>query len=282
MSDSNVDSNAIVVMDKPPAYVPKTDPPKSFILNFGKNLFEVPASAVKSYPKKPNRLESPEALGLLLATKSPEAWFPYCQEDALMKIGGEEGTCVYTTFHVDGYPDEVRMIRFISGTIAEKNFPRWKEQLKDTAPEGERKILRREVLNWSKAKDCPSRAQINPELNHWKLVDKESEKAVYPKSCKVDPEHKKRSGTNKKRRSETKDDEGGGVPKRATIVQDKGSTQTNTIEVLLGEEGTYIGGVIVTTGKIHKVVFTSIPQHVQEKEQRTEQGFEAGEDDDEL
>ena len=55
----------------------------------------------------------------------------------------------------------------------------------------ERQKIRYDVLKWSKAADCPTRAQLHPELNQWTPVTKDGGEQI--KSCKVDPESKKRS-----------------------------------------------------------------------------------------
>ena len=170
------------------ATLPMSSPPKTFLLPFGKNQHLVPESAFVSYPKKANIMPSAEALGALLATKAPEKWLPYCKPNTLCRIQGETGNCVYTTFHVEGHPEEKRILRFISAAIAEKNFEKIKETEK--LPEGanERQQIRHDVLNWKKALDCPSRAQISPEIEKWPVAD--VTEAL--KSCAISPEAKKR------------------------------------------------------------------------------------------
>ena len=73
---------------------------KPYVLAFSKAQFYVPESAIVSLPKKANVLPDGETLGKVLATKAPEKWMAYCDPERLMKIKGEEGTCVYTTFEV--------------------------------------------------------------------------------------------------------------------------------------------------------------------------------------
>ena len=104
------------------ATLPLSDPPKTFLLPFSKNQHLVPESAIISFPKKANKVASPEALGALLATKAPEKWLQYCKPNTLCRIQGETGNCVYTTFQVDGHPGEERILRNIAPAIAEKNF----------------------------------------------------------------------------------------------------------------------------------------------------------------
>ena len=185
-----------------------------YILAFGKAQFNIPESAVVSYPKKANILPDGEALGRVLATKAPEKWMEYCNPEYLMKVKGEEGTCVYTTFTVEGAPNEGRFLRFISGTIAERNFGLWKDKVQSKIDAGEiqinndRQRVRLEVLEWTKATDCPTKAQLNPEMNRWNALAKDE----YVKSCRVEPEAKKRqlksagggagaSGSNKSQRT---------------------------------------------------------------------------------
>jgi len=171
------------------ATIPKSSPPKTFLLPFGKNQHLVPEGAFVSYPKKPNVMQSAEALGALLATKAPEKWLPYCKPDTLCRIQGDTGNCVYTTFHVEGFPEEKRILRFISAAIAEKNFEKIKET--DTPPQAanDRQQIRYDVLNWKKSVDCPSRAQISPEIEKWPVAD--LTEAL--KSCAISPEAKKRT-----------------------------------------------------------------------------------------
>ena len=105
------------------ATVPKSSPPQTLLLPFGKNLYLVPATAIKSYAKFANdQIKTGEDLGALLATKAPEKWKPYCKPDYLTCIEGETGKCVYTTFDVPGWPEERRFLRLISATVASKNF----------------------------------------------------------------------------------------------------------------------------------------------------------------
>lgn len=62
----------------------------------------------------------------------------------------------------------------------------------------ERQKIRYDVLAWRKEKDCPSRAQLHPELNQWPPVNKDSAEQV--RSCKVDPPSKTRpKGPSEKR-----------------------------------------------------------------------------------
>lgn len=180
---------------------------KPLLLPFGKQQYYIPAAAVVSYAKKSNPVPSGEELGKALQTKAPEKWMQFCNPDMLMCIKGSEGTSVYTTFSVEGHPEEERFLRHVSGQIAEKNFPMWtKEVSKQVAlgslPAPEKRSssakARYDVLNWKKEKDCPSRAQLHPEINQWTAVAKDGSPLV--KSCKVDPETKKRpKGTGDKR-----------------------------------------------------------------------------------
>jgi len=175
------------------ACIPKSSPPATFLLPFGKNVYHVPASAIKSYPKSANEeIKTAEDLSALLHTKAPEKWMPYCQPDYLCRIEGETGNCVYTTFEVPGWPDERRFLRLISATVAAKNF----EQIKEDALEKAKSVpitkkhqqIRLEVLDWRKENDCPNRAQINPEIEKWEVVTG----AELAKSCYKAPEAKKR------------------------------------------------------------------------------------------
>ena len=171
------------------AMVPRSSPPVSFLLPFGKNLYHVPASAMKSYPKWPNdKITNGEELGALIHTKAPEKWLPYCKPDYLCRIEGETGNCVYTTFDVPGWPDEKRFLRLISATVAAKNFEKIKDQCADDPITNDRQQKRMDVLNWTKAEHCPNRAQINPEIEKWEIATG----AEVAASCLKLPEAKKR------------------------------------------------------------------------------------------
>lgn len=167
---------------------------KPYILSFGKTQYLVPSSAIKSPAKKSNPVPSGKVLGQILATKAPEKWLEYCSPECLCHIQADDSTCVYTTFTVEGHDEESRFLRFISGTIADRNFPLWKERVDKKISDGDivlnndRQRARLDVLNWSKAKDCPNRAQLNPELNKWTALDKDES----VKSCRIEPEAKKR------------------------------------------------------------------------------------------
>ena len=171
------------------AVVPRSSPPQPFLLPFGKNLYTIPASAVKSYPKSSNDMATGEALGALLATKAPERWLKYCQPDTLCRIEGETGNCVYTTFDVPGWPDEKRFLRLLSATVAAKNFEQVRKDNANVEITKKHQQIRMEVLNWTKEVDCPLRAQINPEIEKWEAVPA----CELVKSCFKAPETKKRS-----------------------------------------------------------------------------------------
>ena len=183
---------AIVPHVEPQAVVPKSQPPKTFLLPFGKTLYTVPESAFMSFPKRCNVMSSGEALGQLLATKAPEKWMDYCHPDTLCRIKGDDGSnCVYTTFSVEGAPDEKRFLRFVSATVAEKNFEAKKKVLADeiAAISNERQQIRYDVLDWKKLVDCPNRAQLSPEIEKWVPVTGSD----VIKSVAVAPESKKRT-----------------------------------------------------------------------------------------
>lgn len=176
-----------------------------YVLCFGKHQFFVPVDSVVSYPKKTNSLSSGSAVGTVLNTKSPDSWLPFCASDFLIQLRGDEGTCVYTTFHVDS-TSESRFLRLIVQGIAEKNFPVIKESTEALIANGtlkvsnERQQARVNVLSWKKEVDCPDKAQLNPEINRWTMLPKDQ----HVKTCRVGPEPKKRSikssGPGSKRR----------------------------------------------------------------------------------
>lgn len=180
------------------AQIPRSSPPQTYLLPFGKNCYHVPASAIKSYPKYANEeIKTGEDLGALINTKSPEKWLPYCEPDVLCRIEGDTGNCVYTTFDVPGWPYERRFLRLISATVAEKNFDKVKKKaLEQTEAQGvelnERQKKRMDVLSWNKKTHCPNRAQINPEIEKWEIATPAEAVA----SCLKPPETKKRAKPN--------------------------------------------------------------------------------------
>ena len=132
---------------------------KTFILPFSKKQYHVPKDAVLSYNLGVNIIQNGEDLGTLLATKAPKKWQPFTNEQLLVHLRGVEGTCVYTTFDVPGYPDECRILRLVHETAAEKCFPihmnnywdRVKDpKQEDKAPTGKKHRARLNVLRWRK------------------------------------------------------------------------------------------------------------------------------------
>jgi len=175
------------------AQIPRSSPPQTYLLPFGKNCYHVPASAIKSYPKYANEeIKTGEDLGALINTKSPEKWLPYCEPDVLCRIEGDTGNCVYTTFDVPGWPDERRFLRLISATVAEKNFHKVQQKFADEPVANERQQKRMDVLKWNKKAHCPNRAQINPEIEKWEIATPAEAVA----SCLKPPETKKRAKPN--------------------------------------------------------------------------------------
>jgi hypothetical protein len=201
---------ALVAAEETYAKHPKSK--QTFVLPFGKNQFYVPESAVVSFPKRSNKVDDGKALGHALATKAPEKWFTYTHPETLMQIRGNEGTSVYTTFEVPGQPDECRFLRLIGYGIAEKVFKEWRKEVDRQVREGElpaeadrydRQRIRYEVLNWKKETDCPTRAQLHPELNLWTPVNKDGAELL--KTCRIEPTSKARpKGTSDKRSSSDK------------------------------------------------------------------------------
>ncbi len=185
------------------ATVPNSKGQQTLLLPFGKNLYLVPATAIKSYAKYSNdQIKTGEDLGALLATKAPEKWKPYCKPDYLTCIEGETGKCVYTTFDVPGWPEERRFLRLISATVASKNFSQIKEEASKVPITNERQKTRMEVLDWNKEEDCPNRAQINPEIEKWEIATGDE----LAKSCFKAPEAKKRTkpGSTQEEEAEAK------------------------------------------------------------------------------
>lgn len=189
------DTTTVALVD-PPACLPKTTRP--YILTFGKSQFHVPASTLFSTAKRVNKIDTPEELGQLLSTKAPDKWEKYLSPDHLIRITCPNGTnCVYTTFEVAGHPEESRFLRFISSTIAEKCFPRIIESLDGVySRETPREQRRWEVLQWKKDVDCPTKAQLNPEVNLWASIPV----SEHVKSCAIAPVSRRRpKGASDKR-----------------------------------------------------------------------------------
>jgi len=230
---------ALTNPDQVNACIPKSDPPKAYVLAFSKGQYYVPAHAVLSYPKRANIVPDGSKLGEILFTKAPQAWSPYCHPDTLMHIKGQDGsTCVYTTFAVEGHENERRFLRFISGSIAAKNFPEWKKTLDEEMsrtpptyppPTNDRQRTRLAVLDWEKEKNCPDKAQLNPEMNGWTPLGKNGAEE-HLKSCRIDPETKKRpKGSSSKAKRERDDDDGSDVVKFYKVIRDVGPKGTYSI-----------------------------------------------------
>ena len=192
-------STAIVPADTELACVPKTKIP--LVLSFMKGMYGVPEKCIVSAARKANVIESPEALGQLLASKAPDKWKQYCDPDTIWRFKGEEGNCCYTTFKVTNGqgPDEERHLHLIAHSIAHKNFPAVKKELIEVgrphaAPEQSK---RWQALDWTKEENMPKKNQINPELNHWPTFTSEE----VTKSCAKMPEQKKRPKGPHDRRS---------------------------------------------------------------------------------
>ena len=138
-----------------------------------------------------------KALGQILATKAPEKWLEYCSPDYLCHIEAGDSSCVYTTFTVAGHDDGVALsplhqrarlpiATFPSGPRGSRKRCKWTlPRLSSTTIASAARV---DVLKWTKAKDCPKRAQLNPEMNQWQALDKEE----IVKSCRIEPEAKKR------------------------------------------------------------------------------------------
>ena len=242
---------------------------KPYVLAFSKSQFYVPEDAIVSLPKRPNTLADGVELGKVLATKAPERWMAYCDPERLVKIKGEEGTCVYTTFEVEGAPEEGRFLRFISGTIAQRNFPEWKKKIEDKMKDkddplvirNDRQRARYEVLDWTKDKDCPTRAQLNPEMNRWHPVDKDA----YVKTCRVEPKTKSRpkgaqAGSSSKGITKSRSNHAGGGGSssswverlmEAEAVADVDDVEVWRVPLRVGPKGTYtveeINGLLTVT-----------------------------------
>lgn len=69
----------------------------------------------------------------------------------------------------------------------------------------ERQQVRFDALKWESKVDCPSRAQINPELNHWPSVTSMGDEIV--KSCRIDSTSTKRPKSSVDRKKMEEDEE---------------------------------------------------------------------------
>jgi hypothetical protein len=230
---------ALAAPDQINACIPKSDPPKAYVLAFSKGQYYVPAHAVLSFPKRANTVPDGTKLGEILFTKAPQAWSPYCHPDTLMHVKGNDGsTCVYTTFAVEGHENERRFLRFISGSIAAKNFPEWKKTIEEEMartpptyppPTNDRQRTRLAVLDWEKEKNCPNKAQLNPEINGWTPLGKDGAEE-HLKSCRVDPETKKRvKGSSQKCKRERDDDDADEMIKFSKVIKNVGPKGTYSI-----------------------------------------------------
>ena len=265
MTEANGDT-AIIPAEEGLATLPG-ETEMTLLLPFGKTLYNVPSSAVVSAAKQSNAIASGEDLGTLLFTKAPKAWMSRTDELKLWHLKGQEGTCVYTTFDVPGYPHERRILRLIGPTIAEKCFSHhltefWKrvndDNFEDSVPKSAIRRNRVNALRWRKETPldeddrkrdvvenrdengkerceggwlppagCPSRAQINPEHNKWPSVSA----ANSIKSCRVDPSSTKRKSTTSM--SET-DDDLSKVIKWQKVIPGIGKEGTYKINIMNG------------------------------------------------
>ena len=134
-------------------------------LPFSKGGFFVPQDAIEIRSDFSNQMSSPDELSALLGSKSPEKWYKWCDPKYTWKLVGNEGSSLYTTFAVPGWPDECSILRLIPGPCAEKNLKRWQQKIADNPREGDDQISLNVLFDW-KASNCSS-AQLNPNANNF-------------------------------------------------------------------------------------------------------------------
>lgn len=181
-----------------------------YVLPFGKHQYYVPVDAFRSACKRTNQLETaeneddvanllqknrdrltPQTLGKIVSTRAPSKWYDSLHPDFLIQLEAPDGSSsCYTTFDVEGHPEERRILRLVNGSIAAKCFPMWKRYFdkNNIVPSNDRQKKRMDVLDWNKKEHCPDRAQLSPQELKWPMVGSipEIEKAIV-KSCRVDP-----------------------------------------------------------------------------------------------
>ena len=152
------------------AAAPRERTAKGYVLTWCQKVYFVPAEAVISLPKCPALVEDGNALGSILASKSPEVWRDACNVKHLMMLKGREGKSVYCTFAVKENPSEERFIRLVTPGVCDKLFPKLLEELEadpaNARPQTERARLRKEVLKW-RSSDINGHVQLNPLYNEW-------------------------------------------------------------------------------------------------------------------
>lgn len=153
-------------------------------------------------PCRETNLVKREQLGAALATKAPGVWKGYLHPDALVQLKGVEGTCIYTTFNIEG-TDEKRILRFAGAPTVEKCFEMLEQdfEAEGISREGlnETQLARMDLLKWTKKTHLAAEAaQINPSKNNWTKVGKipalDKGEVV---SVKIDPEKKRKASDNK-------------------------------------------------------------------------------------
>ena len=170
MTSENADTSLVAVSSD------VMGPPHDFLLPFSKKAYSVPKRAIKVISKSPCELEDANELKKILNTKAPEAWWKLCYPDHMVQLRGEEGLVNYAhvKFKNGTSPEEYRWLILISKRICDVNFSKMKLQLEaayaedpSKAPSSNSAKARFGILDWRSSKDCPSSAQLNPEVNRF-------------------------------------------------------------------------------------------------------------------
>ena len=153
---------------------------KTYMLPWYGKHYQVPVSAIMSLPKRSNVLPNVKVLRRILAHNSPGMWLEYCSPETICHIQiGALGSCVYTTFTVEGHDDESRVLRRISSTVSLVNFPIWKARVEKKIADGDivlcnaRQKARAAVLSWTWFDCAPNLLMLNREIEKWTVLDKE-------------------------------------------------------------------------------------------------------------
>ena len=207
-----------------PAMVTGTDTPLLF--TFGKHAWMPDEKCILAKNSKPFPIEDQVALGKLLGTKAPLPWEEVCKPEYIMHVACKDpallGTgetlysCPYVNFEFTCpkakklFPNEFRFAHIVSATIAERNFPKIrddpvllaKSKQKVGSPGGfktKNELKQFETFNWTKETNCKGKAQLNPETFAWDKIPASQVSpsgAEMPRPCaRVRPDDKNKNAS---------------------------------------------------------------------------------------
>ena len=165
------------------------DTAKLLVVPWGDKWYAVPVSRVISFQKCGNFVFSPKKLGQILGDRGYHKWMPHLQPECLFRIRvGAEGSsenAVFTTFALEGHPEERRILRPVPPRVADRVFPRLKDERRGWTITNERQQIREAVLDWKEDIDLPT--PIDPVAAGWQPTS-------HPGSCAIAPPPRPRTG----------------------------------------------------------------------------------------